>query len=111
MGRFESRLKRLEQARPQCPGVYKIEMFRVKRGCEEGLPPPGNHCLRCGLDHEPAGESQPVRRVIIVIPDGHENAGIPECGWRPEIMRGEGCRGASRARPARQECNQAAGGA
>jgi hypothetical protein len=89
MRRFDGRLKRLEQARSRCPGCWKIEMYRCYRGAEDRLPEPDNRCLLCGLEHEPAGESWPVRRIIIVIPEGHEDDSIGPEGWRREIERGE----------------------
>jgi hypothetical protein len=80
------RLARLEQAHAtSCPGEYQIEVYRVRPGCEDNLPPPSNHCLRCGLDHEPrdTGRGQPVRRIILTYPaaDG-EDDGLGEAGWR-----------------------------
>ena len=94
MRRFDGRLRRLEAARPgPCEGLYRLEIVRVRRGCEDKLPPPDDHCLLCGTRHPPAPGADgrlPIRRVILSIPDACEDAPIPECGWRPEIMRGEG---------------------
>ena len=86
MRRFVARLAKLEAVSDlNCPGEYLIETFRCRPGCEDNLPPPGNHCLRCGLDHEPrdTGRGQPVRRIILTYPaaDG-EDDGLGEQGWR-----------------------------
>jgi hypothetical protein len=88
--KFRTRLARLEQAHAtSCPGEYKIEIYRVRPGCEATLPPPSRHCLRCGFDHDPpdTGRGQPVRRIILSYPTGGEDDGLGEQGWRESDFR------------------------
>jgi hypothetical protein len=88
MRRYEGRLAKLEQARPQCKGVYRIAIFRCRRGFEDRLPPADNNCLACGKEHEPAAGSNPVRRVIITVPGSREDEPIAPEGWRHETENG-----------------------
>ena len=81
MRRFDGRLRRLEAARPgPCEGLYRLEIVRVRRGSEDKLPPPDDHCLLCNERHEPAprADGRPlIRRVILSIPDATEDVSIP----------------------------------
>jgi hypothetical protein len=84
---IESRLAKLEAVSDlNCPGVYKIETYRVRKGCEANLPARDDRCLACGQIHPPSsdGREQPVRRIIITWPAGEDDEYFGPEGWRCE---------------------------
>jgi hypothetical protein len=68
---------------PACPGVYRVRMFRVRSGFEDAVPVHDHFCLDCNRAHEPAPGTNPIRQILIVIPEAAAGR-IPECGWREE---------------------------
>jgi hypothetical protein len=86
--RFEAALKAAGKSGPR-PRIEDYLGDVPAAEWEAILPPPSNHCLRCGLDHDPpdTGRGQPVRRIILSYPAGGEDDGLGERGWRESDFR------------------------
>ena len=89
MRRLDCRLRRLEQARSNCPGDWgPIVTYRVRERCEDRIPEPDPVCRLCGQEHDrpDATEGRPqITSCLVIIPADADMADeLGEEGWKPE---------------------------